>query len=46
VKKKKIKKEVKGDQHIEGCESQIFKYTFRSTLKRSWIETWRGCRRL
>jgi len=44
-KEKKIK-EVKGDPHIKGCGSQIFKSRFRSIVKRSWSETWRDCRRL
>jgi len=33
--KEKKRKEVKGDQHIKGCESQIFKSRSRSTVKRS-----------
>ncbi len=37
----KKKKKVKGDQHTKGCESQIFKSSFRSILKRSCTETWR-----
>ncbi len=44
-KKKKIK-EVRGDQHIKGCGSQIFKSKSRSTVKESWSETWRDYRRL
>jgi hypothetical protein len=44
--KEKKTKEVKGDQHIKGCESQIFKSRFRSIVKRSWSETWRDYRRL
>jgi hypothetical protein len=46
VKKNKRKKKVKGNQHFEGCESQIFKSRFRSTIKRSWSETWMDCRKL
>jgi hypothetical protein len=42
---KKIK-EVRGDPHIKGCGSQIFKYRSRSIMKRSWSETWRDYRRL
>jgi hypothetical protein len=30
----------------QSCGSQIFKARFRATVKRSWSETWRGCRRL
>ncbi len=45
-KKEKKRKEVKGDPHIKGCGSQIFKSRFRSILKRSWNETWRDYRRL
>jgi len=44
--KEKKRKEVKGDQHIKGCESQIFKSRSRSTVKRSWSETSRDYRRL
>jgi hypothetical protein len=44
--KEKKRKEVKGDPHIKGCGSQIFQFRFRSTMKRSWNETWRDCRRL
>jgi len=44
--KEKKRKEVKVDQHIKGCGSQIFKSTFRSTMKRSWNETWRDYKRL
>jgi hypothetical protein len=40
-KKEKKRKEVRGDQHIKSCGSQIFKSRSRSTMKRSWIETWR-----
>jgi hypothetical protein len=36
---KKKKKKVRGDQHIKGCGSQIFKSRSRSTVKRSWSET-------
>jgi len=42
----KEKKEVRGDPHIKGCGSQIFKSRSRPTMKRSWNETWRDCRRL
>jgi hypothetical protein len=44
--KEKKRKEVRGDTHIKSCESQIFKARSRATVKRSWSETWRGCRRL
>jgi hypothetical protein len=37
--KEKKRKEVKGNQHIKGCGSQIFKS--RSIVKGSWSETWR-----
>jgi hypothetical protein len=37
---------VRGDQHIKGCESQIFKSRSKSIVKRSWNETWRDYRRL
>jgi hypothetical protein len=33
--KEKKRKEVRGDPHIKGCGSQIFKFRFRSTVKRS-----------
>jgi len=33
--KEKKKKEVRGDQHIKGCGSQIFKSRFKSNVKRS-----------
>ncbi len=36
--KEKKKKEVRGDQHIKGCGSQIFKSKSRSNVKRSWSE--------
>jgi hypothetical protein len=45
-KKEKKRKEVRGDPHIKGCESQIFKSRFIYIVKRSWSETWRDCRRL
>jgi len=35
---KEKKRKVRGDQHIKGCGSQIFKSRSRSTLKRSWSE--------
>ncbi len=44
--KEKKRKEVRGDQHIKGCGSQIFKFRSKSTVKRSWDETWKDCRRL
>ncbi len=44
-KEKKIK-EMRGDQHIKGCGSQIFKSRFRSIVKRSWNKTKRDYRRL
>jgi hypothetical protein len=34
-KKEKKRKDVRGDQHIKGCGSQIFKSKSRSTMKRS-----------
>jgi len=43
---KKEKKEVRGDPHIKGYGCQIFKSRSRSTMKRSWNETWRDCRKL
>jgi hypothetical protein len=45
-KKEKKRKEVRGYPYIKGCENQIFKSRSRSTMKRSWSETWRDCRRL
>ncbi len=33
--KEKKRKEVRGDQHIKGCESQIFKSRSKSIVKRS-----------
>jgi len=44
--KKKKRKEVRRDQHIKGCGSQIFKSRSKSIVKRSWNETWRDYRRL
>ncbi len=44
--KRKKRKEVRGDPHIKSCGSQIFKSRSRSTVKRSWSETWRDCTRL
>ncbi len=40
------RKEVKGDHHIKGYGSQIFKSRSRSTVKGSWSETWRDYIRL
>ncbi len=37
--KEKKRKEVRGNQHIKGCESQIFKSRSRSTVKWSCSET-------
>jgi hypothetical protein len=37
---------VRGDQHIKGCESQIFKSKSRFAMIRSWSETWRDNKRL
>ncbi len=37
-KKEKKRKEVRGDQHIKSCESQIFKFRSRFIMKRSWSE--------
>jgi hypothetical protein len=34
--KEKKRKELKGDQYIKGCGSQIFKFRFKSTMRRSW----------
>ncbi len=45
-KERKEKKEVKRDPHIKGYGSHIFKSRSRSTVKRSWSETWRDCRKL
>jgi hypothetical protein len=36
--KEKKNKEMRGDQHIKGCGSQIFKSRSKSTMKRSWSE--------
>jgi hypothetical protein len=44
--KEKKRKEVRGYPHIMGYESQIFKSSSRSTVKRSWSETWRDRRKL
>ncbi len=44
--KEKKRKEVKGNPHIKGCGSQIFKSRSRSIVKRSWSETWKDCKRL
>jgi len=44
--KEKERKEVKGDEHIKGCGSQIFKSKSRSILKISSNETWRDYKRL
>jgi hypothetical protein len=44
--KEKKRKEVRGYPHIKGCESQIFKSTSTSIVKRSWSETCKDCRRL
>jgi len=44
--KEKKRKEVRGDPHIKGSRSQIFKSRSRSIVKRSWSETWRHCRRI
>jgi hypothetical protein len=44
--KEKKRKEARGDQHIKGCESQIFKSKSRSIVKISYSETWRDYRRL
>jgi hypothetical protein len=38
-KKEKKRKEVRGNQHIKGCGSQIFKSKSKSIVKRSWSET-------
>jgi hypothetical protein len=37
--KEKKRKEVRGDQHIKGCGSQILKSKSNSSVKRSWSET-------
>ncbi len=44
--KEKKKKKVRGDQHIKGCGSQIFKFRYKSNVKRSWNETWKIYRKL
>ncbi len=44
--KEKKRKNVKIDQHIKGCGSQIFKSRSRSTMKRSWSEAWKDYKRL
>jgi hypothetical protein len=44
--KEKKRKDVRGDQQIKGCGSHIFKSKSRSTMKRSWRETWRDYERL
>jgi len=44
--KEKKRKEARGDPHIKGCGSQIFKSRSRSIVKRSWSEIWRDYRRL
>jgi len=43
--KENKRKEVR-DQHIKGCGNQTFKSRSRSTMKRSWNETWKDYRRL
>jgi hypothetical protein len=35
VKKENKKKEVRGDQHIKGCKSQIFKSRSKFIVKKS-----------
>jgi hypothetical protein len=42
--KEKKRKEVRST--YQSCGSQIFKARFRATVKISWSETWRGCRKL
>jgi len=37
--KEKKRKKVRGDPHIKGCGSQIFKSRSRSIVKRFWSET-------
>jgi hypothetical protein len=37
--KRKKRKEVRGDPHIKGCGSQIFKSRSRFIVKRFWSET-------
>jgi hypothetical protein len=37
---------MRGYQHIKGYGSQIFKFRYRFTMKRSWNETWVDYRRL
>jgi hypothetical protein len=44
--KRKKRKEVRGNPHIKGCGSQIFKSRSRFTMKRYWSETWRDYTRL
>jgi len=42
----KKRKKVRGYQHIKGCGNRIYRSRSRSTMKRSWSETWRDYRRL
>jgi hypothetical protein len=46
--KEEKRKKVRGDQHIKGCGSQIFKSKSRSksTVKIFWSETWRDYRKI
>jgi hypothetical protein len=44
--KEKKRKKVRGNQHIKGCGSQIFKSRSRFIVKGSWSETLRDYRRL
>jgi hypothetical protein len=44
--KQKKRKEVRGDPHIKGCGSQIFKSRSKSIVKKSWSETWRDRKRI
>jgi hypothetical protein len=45
-KKEMKRKEVRGDPHVKGYGSQIFKSRSKSTVKRFWSETWRNYRKL
>jgi hypothetical protein len=45
-KKRKEKKRNERRSTYQSCGSQIFKSRSRSTMKRSWSETWRGYKRL
>jgi hypothetical protein len=44
--KEKKRNDMKGYQHIKGCESQIFKSRSRSIVKGSWSETLKDYKRI